>query len=422
MTTMHAAPSSSNQPAPPAPASPPGPSGQPVHQGASRLVNAHGSGERTFPQTTPRTGASGSLPDAQLVSWLRDMILIREFENRCAQAYQQAKIGGFCHLYIGQEASAVGTIGAVNPDDPVVLAYRDHGHALARGMSPRACMAEMFGKLAGCAKGKGGSMHMFDKPHWLFGGHGIVGAQTPLGTGLAFAAKYEHDVLKRGLDGGPAKKKVCLCYLGDGALNQGALHEAMNLAGLWGIPVIYIVENNRYSMGTAIERGTTMAHQLTAKAGAYGMASLEISDRNAAAYPGGEMNLLAVYDLFRPFAEHCRENQVPGFVDLQTYRYQGHSMSDPQKYRTKDEVESIRSRDSIELLTLHLMHERKCLSEGKHQEIVDECKHLAADSVQFAETTEAPSLEELYTDVYVNPQPGLSPTREYTHGAKNPLL
>ncbi len=391
--------------------------------GASKLVNAYSNGTPApFPQSTPRTGASGSLPDATLVKWLKDMILIREFENRCAQAYQQAKIGGFCHLYIGQEASAVGTIGAVNPDDPVVLAYRDHGHALARGMHPRACMAEMFGKAAGCAKGKGGSMHMFDKPNWLFGGHGIVGAQTPLGAGLAFASRYEWEVLKRGVDGSPAKKKVALCYLGDGALNQGALHEAMNLAALWGLPVIYIVENNRYSMGTAIERGTTMAHDLSAKAKAFGMASLEISDATAPAYPGGEMNLLAVYDLFRPFAEVCREKQVPGFVDLHTYRYQGHSMSDPQKYRTKDEVDGIKSRDSIELLTLHLLHERKCVSEGDVQAIIDDCKAAAADSLEFAEQAEVPSMDELYTDVYVNPQPGLSPTREYGRGVKNPLL
>jgi len=376
----------------------------------------------SLPTITPRNGPSAALPDATLIGWLRDMVLIREFENRCAQAYQQAKIGGFCHLYIGQEACAVGTIQSVNHDDPIVTAYRDHGHALARGMSPRACMAEMFGKAAGCAKGKGGSMHMFDKPNWLFGGHGIVGAQTPLGAGLAFAAKYEYDVLKRGLDGSPAKKKVSLCYLGDGALNQGALHEAMNLAGLWDIPVIWIVENNRYSMGTAIERGTTMAHDLMSKADAYGIEGLEISAKTCAAYPGAEMNILAVYDLFKPYADRCRNNSRPGFVDLNTYRYQGHSMSDPQKYRSKDEVESIRQRDSIELLAQHLMHERKCLSEGAFQALVDECKAIATDSLEFAENAPVPEAEELYSDVYVNPAPNLSPTRDYVIGVKNPLL
>src|SRR4051794_20256986 len=220
-----------------------------------------------------KRGLTGTLPEATLVDWLRQMFLIREFENRTAQAYQQAKIGGFCHLYTGQEATAVGTINAVQPDDPVITAYRDHGHALARGMSPRACMAEMFGKAAGCAKGKGGSMHMFDRPHHLYGGHGIVGGQTPLGAGLAVGAQYEREVLKT-----TDKKRVALCYLGDGALNQGAFHEAMNLAGLWSLPVIYIVENNRYSMGTSIERGTTMAHNLLAKSAAYGIEGLRIDE------------------------------------------------------------------------------------------------------------------------------------------------
>jgi pyruvate dehydrogenase E1 component alpha subunit len=360
---------------------------------------------------------SAALPNATLLKWLRDMIAIREFENRCAQAYQQAKIGGFCHLYIGQEACAVGTIAALNPDDPIVTAYRDHGHALARGMSMRACMAEMFGKAAGCAKGKGGSMHMFDKPHWLFGGHGIVGAQTPLGTGLAFAARYEWEVMKTG------KKKVALAYLGDGALNQGALHEAMNLAGLWDIPVIYIVENNRYSMGTAIGRGTTMAHNLLAKAAAYGIAGLEVSAKTTAAMaPGGEMNLLNVFDLFKPFADRCREEQKPGFVDLHTYRYQGHSMSDPQKYRTKDEVEGVKQRDSIELLARHLIDQRRCLTEAELTDMTEACKAEAVDALEFAESAPNPDISELYTDVYLQPQAGLSPTREYTTGAKNPLL
>jgi pyruvate dehydrogenase E1 component alpha subunit len=352
------------------------------------------------------------VPSATLIKWLRDMILIREFENQCAQAYQQAKIGGFCHLYIGQEALAVGTINSLNPDDPIVTAYRDHGHALARGMSARACMAEMFGKTAGCAKGKGGSMHMFDKPNWNFGGHGIVGAQTPLGAGLAFAARYEWEVMKKGVDGGPGKKKVALSYLGDGALNQGALHEAMNLAGLWDIPVIFVVENNRYSMGTAIERGTTMAHDLPAKGRAYGIEALTIDG----------LDILNIYDHFKPLVDRCRENQRPAFVDLLTYRYQGHSMSDPQKYRAKDEVEMFKKRDSIALLEQHLLTERKAISEADVDKIVAECKAIAADSVQFAESTPAPSPEELYSDVYANPMPNLSPTREYVEGEKNPLL
>lgn len=356
---------------------------------------------------------SAAVSNTTLIKWLTDMINIREFENRCAQAYQQAKIGGFCHLYIGQEALAVGTINCLEKDDPIVTAYRDHGHALARGMSMRACMAEMFGKITGCAKGKGGSMHMFDKPNWNFGGHGIVGAQTPLGTGLAFAAKYENEVMKRGVDGGQAKKKVALSYLGDGALNQGALHEAMNLAGLMNIPVIFIVENNRYSMGTAIERGTTMAHDLTAKARAYGIEGVQIDG----------MDILNIYDLFKPLVDRCRETSRPAFVDLLTYRYQGHSMSDPQKYRKKDEVDAVKSTDSIELLASHLMGERKCLSEADFDAIVAKAKADAVDSVEFAESSPIPDVEpELWADVYSNPQPGLSPQREYPMGAKNPLL
>lgn len=355
---------------------------------------------------------SDSLPNATVIKWLRDMILIREFENRCAQAYQQAKIGGFCHLYIGQEALAVGTINCLNHDDPIVTAYRDHGHALARGMTPRACMAEMYGRAAGCAKGKGGSMHMFDRPNWNFGGHGIVGAQTPLGAGLAFAAKYEVEVMKRGVDGGPAKRKVALAYLGDGALNQGALHEAMNLAGLWDLPVIFVVENNRYSMGTAIERGTTMAHDLKQKAVAYGIEGVHIDG----------MDVRNIYDEFKPLVDRCREKSRPAFVDLLTYRYQGHSMSDPQKYRAKDEVEMFKQRDSIAMLEQHLLTERKCLTEADVDAMVAECRALAADSAEFAETAPAPVAEELYSDVYVNIQPNLSPTRDYVRGAKNPLL
>jgi pyruvate dehydrogenase E1 component alpha subunit len=376
-------------------------------------LGSNGSGPAVGRREPGSARASAAVPNATVIQWLKDMVLIREFENRCAQAYQQAKIGGFCHLYIGQEALAVGTLAAVNPDDPIVTAYRDHGHALARGMSPRACMAEMFGKLAGCAKGKGGSMHMFDKPHHNYGGHGIVGAQTPLGTGLAFAAKYEHDVLKKGLNGEAAKKKVALAYLGDGALNQGALHEAMNLAGLMGLPVIYIVENNRYSMGTSIERGTTMAHDLTAKARAYGIEGVQIDG----------MDILNIYDQFKPLVDRCREKQRPAFVDLLTYRYQGHSMSDPQKYRLKDEVETIKQRDSITLLERHLITERKCFSEADMDAVVAAAKAAALDAVEFAESAPVSDpAAELYSDVYMNPQANLSPLGEYVRGAKNPLL
>jgi len=362
--------------------------------------------------------ASDLLAPGTFIQWLRDMYLIREFENRTAQAYQQARIGGFCHLYIGQEALAVGTIAALNPDDPIVTAYRDHGHALARGMDPGACMAEMFGKATGCAKGKGGSMHMFDKPHWLFGGHGIVGAQTPLGLGLAFAAKYEVEVLKRAVDGGEAKKKVSLCYLGDGALNQGALHEAMNLGGLWNIPCIWIVENNGYSMGTSIARGTTMAHDLTKKAEAYGIRG-EVIDG---------LDIIDLYDAFKPVVDWCRAESKPAFIDLKTYRYLGHSMSDPQKYRTKDEVEQYKAKDSIDRLASQLMNERKgadgnpLMTEQQFMDMQAEVKAVVKAAMDFAEQSPMPDLAELYSDVMHNPMANMSPHGEYVRGAKNPLL
>lgn len=384
----------------------------------------HGAGAFSHPENNGKPQGpkpSDQLPDATLVKWLRDMMLIREFEMRCAQSYQAAKIGGFCHLYTGQEAVAVGTINSLNQDDPIVTAYRDHGHALARGMSAEACMAEMYGKITGCAKGKGGSMHMFDRPNWLFGGHGIVGAQTPLGTGLAFAAKYEWEVLNKSVDGGQAKKKVALSYLGDGALNQGALHEAMNLAGLYGIPVIYVVENNGYSMGTAIERGTTMAHDLRAKAAAFGMRG-EIIDG---------FNVMDLYDAFKPVVDYCRNEQKPAFVDLKTYRYLGHSMSDPQKYRTKEEVESFKQKDSIDNLAAYLMSNdsprakkngKPVLTEQQYNAIGDEVREVVKRGVDHAEAAEIPAAEELYADVFLNPQPNLSPTTDYVHGVRNPMI
>ncbi len=368
----------------------------------------------TAPRSIPRR-PSAALPDEALLRMLRDMQLIREFENRTMQAYQQAKIGGFCHVYTGQEALVVGTFASVNHDDPIVTAYRDHGHALARGMSPRACMAEMFGRATGCAKGKGGSMHMFDKPNHLYGGHGIVGAQTALGAGLAFAVKYELEVLGRDLaSGGNPKKRVALCYLGDGALNQGCLHEAMNLAGLWSLPVIFIVENNLYSMGTSIHRGTTSADDLTKKAAAY--------EIDGFSFDG--MDILSLYDNFKPVADACRDDQKPAFVDIRTYRYKGHSMSDPQKYRTREEVEEYESkRDSIAMLAAHLMRDRACLSEDAWRAMQDELAEIVRDAVKFADESPWPDPKaELYSDVMVSPHPRMSPSGEYVEGACNPIL
>ena len=360
----------------------------------------------TAAQGNSKSRLSDKLPDAKLLEWLYSMQLIREFETRTMQAYQQAKIGGFCHIYTGQEACAVGTIGCIEHDDPVVLAYRDHGHALARGMDPKACMAEMYGKAEGCAKGKGGSMHMFDKPNWLFGGHGIVGAQTPLGAGLAFAARYEWEVMSKG------GKKVALCYLGDGAVDQGAFFEALNLAALYSLPVIYIIENNGYSMGTAISRHSANSDNLIARGEAFGIKSVEIDG----------LNILDVYDQFKPLVDDCRDMQRPAFVDFKTYRYQGHSMSDPQKYRTKDEVDSFKEKDSIANLLSHLMSEREAIDEDGWKDMRKEIADIVREAVQFAEDATDPDPSELFTDVYANPQPNLSPTAKYHHGEKNPLL
>ncbi|MEM6552172.1 MAG: thiamine pyrophosphate-dependent enzyme [Planctomycetota bacterium] len=339
------------------------------------------------------------LPADRLVGMLYDMMLIRRFEEKTMQAYMQQKIGGFCHIYIGQEAVAVGSVAALKHEDPVVGAYRDHGLALAKGMHPHYCMAEMFGKLTGCAKGKGGSMHMFDKPNHMYGGHAIVGGQCPLGVGLGFAIQYED------------KDNVALCYLGDGALNQGAFHESMNLAAIYNLPVIFVLENNGYSMGTAINRGTAMGDDLETKAMSYGMRYAECDG----------LDVLAVYDTFaeqvaltrasknpqwdrKETVEYKREGQSPGpaFINVKTYRYQGHSMSDPQKYRTKDEVGDFKEQDPIQNLVRHLI-DNSLADQNEIDELDKKAKAVSLDSIKFAESSPDLPESEMFTDVYANP-------------------
>lgn len=333
----------------------------------------------TSGKTTKRL--SDSLDAAALLEMLRQMMLIRRFEERCAQSYQQAKIGGFCHLYIGQEAVAVGSIGALRGDDPIITAYRDHGHALARGMDPKYAMAELFGKITGCSKGKGGSMHFFDKPRHMYGGHAIVGGQCPLGVGLAFAIQYNKE------------DKVCACYLGDGALNQGAFHESMNLAAVWNLPIIFVVENNGYSMGTSIARGTSKADDLSVKAAAYGMRFVRCDG----------MDLFSTYDCFKDLADSIRSGQGgPAFVDCQTYRYKGHSMSDPQKYRTKEEVAGFEQRDPINSLVNHLI-DKGMATQSQIDELDQQAKDEALASVRYADESPEPTTDDLYTDVYSQP-------------------
>ncbi len=338
----------------------------------------------------PRAAAAATgaaVPAATLKQWLRDMLLIREFEVRCMQAYQEKKIGGFCHVYIGQEAVAVGCTQAVQHGDPIVTAYRDHGHALARGMDPKHCMAEMFGRIGGCAKGKGGSMHMFDRDNNLFGGHGIVGAQTPLGAGLAFACKYQDEVI-----GGGKNSRVALCFLGDGALNQGAFHEAMNLAGLFDLPVIYVVENNGYSMGTAISRGTTMSHSLVTKAAGYGIDGFVIDG----------MDVIGVQAQMKRIADHCRASSRPAFVEMRTYRYKGHSMSDPRKYRTKEEEEVFEADDPIGKLERHLRTAGQ-LGDEEFKAMQKAVREQVRECVAWSDASPVPPMDELFHDVFVEP-------------------
>jgi len=312
-----------------------------------------------------------------LLKYYRDMLLIRRFEEKAGQMYGMGLIGGFCHLYIGQEAVVVGMQSAITQADAVITSYRDHGHMLACGMDPGGVMAELTGRIGGLSKGKGGSMHMFSKEMNFYGGHGIVGAQVPLGTGLAFAYKY------RGLP------NVSLTYMGDGAVNQGQVYESFNMAQLWKLPVIYIIENNRYGMGTSIERASS---------------TTDFYHRGAAHGIPGEaidgMDVLAVRDAAIRAVEHAR-TKGPIILEMQTYRYRGHSMSDPAKYRQKEEVEKMRTqRDPIENLAKVLI-EGKYADEAKLKEIDREVKDIASRAAEYAQNSPEPPVEELYTDILV---------------------
>jgi len=345
------------------------------------------------------TDTGQARPSAQLspetkLQMLKDMMLIRRFEERTMQSYTQAHIGGFCHIYIGQEATAVGAVASMRPDDPLITAYRDHGHALARGMHPNHCMAEMYSKITGCAKGKGGSMHMFDKPHHMYGGHAIVGGQCPLAAGLGFGIQYNKE------------DKVCVCFLGDGALNQGAFHESMNLAAIWNLPIVFICENNKYSMGTHIARGTSMAHDLSAKAQAYGMRYAECNG----------MDVLETFDTVSSQAQKTRgstgkllgweqDHGGPCFINAKTERYSGHSMSDPQKYRDKatyDKMKKEREIDPILRMVQHVV-DHGLATEQEVEDLDQQAKQAAKDAVKFAQESEDTPMDELYTDVFANP-------------------
>lgn len=310
--------------------------------------------------------------------WYESMYLQRKFEEKAGQLYGQQKIRGFCHLYIGQEACSSGAVSALTKDDKWITAYRDHGHPLALGTDPNRIMAELFGKVTGTTKGKGGSMHIFDKEVNFIGGHGIVGAQIPLGAGIAFAEKYK------------GTKNLCMCYFGDGAVRQGALHEAFNMAMTWKLPVIFVVENNGYAMGTSVER-TSNVRELYTIGEAYDMP----------AEPVDAMDVEMVHEAVKRAADRARAGEGPTFLEFKTYRFRGHSMSDPQKYRTKEEVEQWKSRDPLEMVRDRIL--TNGIATEADLDVIDaRIKAVVEASVKFAEESPYPEPEAAFEDVYMD--------------------
>jgi pyruvate dehydrogenase E1 component alpha subunit len=310
------------------------------------------------------------------LNWYESMLLMRKFEEKTGHLYIQQKIRGFCHLYIGQEALVAGAVSAIREDDNMITAYRDHAHPIGRGMHPKYVMAEMMAKVTGCSKGKGGSMHIFSKEFNFFGGHGIVGGQIPLGAGIAFADKYN------------GNDKVTLCYMGDGAVRQGALHEAFNMAMLWKLPVIFIIENNNYAMGTSVER-TSNVHDLYKIGLSYDMPSKAVDG----------MTCEDVHEAIEEAVERARKGNGPTLLEMKTYRYKGHSMSDAQTYRTKDEVKEYQAKDPIEKV-LTTIRKNKWLSDAHIEAIEKKVEDIVAESVKFGEESPYPTVDELFKDVY----------------------
>src|SRR6056297_476007 len=333
-----------------------------------------------LPDPTKKTHKQLKLKNDQVMDMFEMMYLQRRFEERAMQMYQKGKFGGFLHLYIGQEAISTGTVFAFNDDDDIITAYRDHGWGLVRGVTPNEGMAELYGKATGCSKGKGGSMHFAKVENHYWGGYGIVGGHIPLGGGLAFANKYK--------DNG----RVMACFLGDGAVDQGALHETMNISQLWSLPAIYVVENNGYSMGTAARRHTVT--EIVDRAKAYGMKSKVVNG----------MDVFSVYEAMKEVSEEVRENSEPYFLEIRTYRYRGHSMSDPQKYRTKEELETYQKNDPIERLKTYLKDE-KILKDEEIEEIEEKVEQEVLDAVEFADNSDFPDESALYDDMFAEDDP-----------------
>ncbi|MFT4535599.1 MAG: pyruvate dehydrogenase E1 component alpha subunit [Saprospiraceae bacterium] len=312
----------------------------------------------------------------QYLDWFTIMYRIRTFEEKTLYAYSKQKIRGFCHVYIGQEAIAAGLTSGITKDDKIVTAYRQHGIALSRGLSSNSCMAELYGKSTGCVKGKGGSMHFFSKEHNYFGGNGIVGAQIPIGTGIAFAEQYR------------GTKNLCVTMFGDGAARQGALYESFNMAMTWKIPVLYIVENNKYAMGTSVER-TSNVHELYKIGSAFDMPS----------EPVNGMDPEAVHEALEKAAKHIRSGKGPYFLEINTYRYRGHSVSDPSKYRTKDELNEYKEKDPI-ILIVNKMIDSKLATQKEIDKIKTEIDAEIEAAMKFADESDYPLGSELYDDNY----------------------
>ncbi len=326
--------------------------------------------------TTSRSDRDLKASKTELLNYYRDMLLIRRFEERAGQLYGMGHIGGFCHLYIGQEAVVVGVEAVKQKGDQTITGYRDHGHMLACGMDPNGVMAELTGREDGYSKGKGGSMHMFSKEAEFYGGHGIVGAQVPLGAGLAFANKYRKN------------KSVSLTYFGDGAANQGQIFEAMNMAQLWKLPVVFIIENNQYAMGTSVSRSHSDTH-LYRRGAAFGIPGTEVDG----------MDVLVVREAARMAIDHAREGKGPYILEMKTYRYRGHSMSDPAKYRTREEVDKVREHNDPIKRCEKRIFDGGFASETELKEIDNEIKAIVKAAADFALESKAPAAAELYTDV-----------------------
>ncbi len=319
------------------------------------------------------------LTRTQLLQMHYMMALLRRFEEKSAEEYTRGKIGGFMHLYIGQEAIGVGSIAVLRPEDKILCSYREHGHAIAKGMEPRAVMAELFGKATGCSKGKGGSMHMWSNELGILGGNGIVAAQLPIAAGIALAAQYQ------------GEEFVTACYFGDGAVDEGAFHESMNLAALWKLPVVYICENNQYSMGMAVEKAWSI-NSLVPRAAAYGVPGEQVDG----------MNVLSVHEAMTRAVDHARAGNGPTLLEVKTYRFRGHSMTDPAYYRTREEEQQWRStRDPIGIFE-KLLIEQGVATQHEFDENDAKATQVSEDAAEFADNSPDPSLDELYTDILVD--------------------